>query len=168
MPSSFTVPRVPRALRHLRVTLVTLAALHLAAPVRDAGAQILRGSKSRTPVLWLSLSPAYFQTQSVNDGTTQSVWDFGSGLAWRGALEMGIGGGNSFGVMGSWSRMPLRFYQGGLLASCNSGCDAHANVMGLAASFHAGASKTGLHQVIDATAGATLYRGFSLDDAGDT
>ena len=176
MSSSTTAPPVRTARARARVTFVTIAvtiavtvaALCAAASPRDAGAQILRGSKARTPLVWVSLSPGYFQTQSVNDGSTQSVWDFGSGLAWRGALEMGLGGSSSFGVMGTYAHMPLRFYQGALLASCHSGCDAHANVMGLAASFHAGGANVGLFQVIEATAGATLYRGFSLDRAGDT
>lgn len=150
-------PRVTRVTgRALAATV--LGALLLAA-ARPADAQITaRRPLPPDPQFWVSVSPGLLQSQSVNDGESGSVWEFGSALQWRGSLEYGIGGGNAIGVVGTYANMPFTFFDP---SGCYDGCDANVDVVGIAATFHGGGGQ-GLHQVIDASAGVVQYRSFDI------
>jgi hypothetical protein len=148
-----------------------LAALALLAP--SAGAQIIRLPKNTSgePAFWGSAALGLVQLQRVDDGTTQSHWDFGSAVQYRGSLEYAIGRGNSFGVSGTFARVPLTYRTFSDLGIPLPGggtcidCDAKADVTSILAAFHGGGG-AGFHQVIELSAGALMYRNFKTD-AGD-
>ena len=160
-----------RAATRIRVTPVTparrlalaaalvLPAL-LAAPARG-DAQILQTRRTADPRLWLSVGPSMYQSQSINDGQSNTVWQFGTGIQYRGALELGIGGGTAVGVTATWARMPMTYYSTSV--ACDNGCDGDVTMRGLALGFHAGGSEQGLHQVIEATAGVNEFTAFDID-----
>ena len=131
----------------------------LAAPV---DAQILRLPKrTNVPIAWISASAGFLQPNTVNDGTTQSEWDFGSGIQYRASLERGIANQSSIGVAGTYApSMPLTYYSA---ATCGS-CDAHATISSIGAFFHAGGG-LGLFQVLEVTVGLTHYGSFTADEA---
>lgn len=141
-----------------------------AAPVE---AQIIRPPSGGEPTIWLSFSPGLFQTQTVLDGRTDTAWEFGnnSALSLRGSLELAMGRGAAFGVVGTYANMPLQYWSGlqgrpGPVPECQP-CDAHAKIMSLAGIFHIGGGD-GLHQVIEVSAGVTQYRDFETDDGGSS
>lgn len=127
-----------------------------------ADAQIIRiPRRTNEPVLWASASAGLLQPNTVNDGTTQSGWDFGSGVQFRATLERGISNQSSIGVAGTYApSMPLTYYSD---ATCGS-CDAHATISSIGAFFHAGGGQ-GLFQVLEVTVGFTHYGSFKADDA---
>jgi len=155
-------PVTPPRRHALLAVLAALALpLLLALPATRAGAQILPTRRTADPRLWVSVSPSMYQSQSINDGRTSSVWQFGTGIQYRGALEMGIGGGSTVGVVGTWARMPMTYYSAEL--ACNDGCDGDVTMRGVGLGFHAGGNQPGLHQVIEASAGVVQFTSFDIE-----
>lgn len=153
--------------RRLPLSLaLLLAAAGAASPL---GAQIIRVSRTSSPVGWISGSAGIFQPRSIPDGTTSAVWDFGNALQWRGSVEMALQNHGSVGVTATYADTPLRYYDySGRFVSCNvatNGCDAHAKVWTAMASFHMGGG-AGFHQVIEISAGVLGYQDFTADDGG--
>jgi hypothetical protein len=101
----------------------------------------------------------------VNDGTTGATWDFGNAVQYRVSFEMPVQNQSTLGITATLARVPLT-YRGWAVAGgpaftpCPSGCDADANITQLLASFHAGGSAIGFHQVIELAAGGTAYSNF--------
>jgi hypothetical protein len=149
---------------HRFLPLVALALL-----ASSADAQIIRLPKNRSgePAFWASASIGLLQLQRVDDGTTQSRWDFGSAVQFRASLEYAISRGNSVGVSGTFARAPLTYIPvndpgplpGG---SCDISCDAKADLTAIVGTFHSGGG-LGFHQVIELSAGALMYRNFKTD-----
>lgn len=136
---------------------ITLLAVAAPAVAPALGAQVVRlPRRSREPALWASLGAGYMQMGTVNDGRTQSSWQFGDGFQFRGSLEYAIGAGLAVGVVGSTAHLPLR-YVGSTVA------DAHADVRSLQAAFHAGGG-IGFHQVIQVGLGVTQFANLTRDD----
>ena len=144
--------------------LAVLIAMLLAAPLADA--QVLPvPRRSSAPVAWGSLSAGLLQfNDRVFDGRTESVWDFGSALQYRGSVEMDIGNRGSVGLVVGLADAPLTYY-GAQVPECSGGCDAHAKIWSLMAGLHIGGGQ-GFHQIIDISAGALVYRDF-VSDNGD-
>jgi len=95
----------------------------------------------------------------VNDGTTNSSWDFSDATQFTVALERNFGAGASLGVRGTTARVPLRYSSitGGDVLF---GTDADASVSQLLGSLHVvGGSQ--FHTVLELSAGATFYYNFS-------
>jgi len=139
----------------------------------EAGAQRRGTYTSAEPAIWVSGGVAGFTGQGVNDGTSASTWDFGNSTSgqYRASLEKTIQNQSSFGIVGTYVRVPFIYRSstatsprapGG--ARCAS-CDAHLNMMTLAGTFHIGGG-TGFHQVIDLSAGVAAYRDLKRDDDG--
>ena len=127
-----------------------------------ANAQIIDSRRVSTePLAFTSLSVGWLQHGGLCDPDSNSCWDFGSAPQFRASLEMALGRGASFGVAGTTARVPLT-YVGGLLSGCTQ-CDADANVSQLLGTFHIGGG-TGFHQVIDLSAGVTLFSNFRTTD----
>jgi hypothetical protein len=144
--------------------LLVVSAAALIAPIADA--QIIPvPRRSSIPVAWGTLSAGFLQVdRSIVDGRTQSIWDFGSTLQYRGSLEMDIGNAGSIGLAAGFANAPLT-YRGTSITvpgACSGGCDAHAQIWSLVASFHMGGG-IGFHQIIDISAGTTVYRDFTRD-----
>ena len=151
------------------VALVTLvAALALPSAAAPAGAQIIRVPRSAEPAVWTSLGIALFQTQGLTDGRTNAVWDLGrsSAVQYRGSIEWAIRNQSSIGIVGTYARLPFRYFHRSTTEQppvpCD-GCDAHVDVTSLALQFHAGGGP-GLHQVLQAQGGITRYSNLRADD----
>jgi hypothetical protein len=119
------------------------------------------------PSMWLSLSAGLFNANNVSDGNTGSRWDFGQASTpqFRASLEKSVSRNASIGATGTYAHIPF-VYLGQATdvltePSCVE-CDAHLNAISLGASFHYGGG-TGLHQVIEASAGALQYRDLKRD-----
>ena len=125
-----------------------------------ANAQIRRRAPVPSePSVWVSLSVGLFGANGVSDGASQSTWDFGEGTNWqyRATLEKALQ--NQFALGGVLTYVNVPFTYTG--PSCGS-CDAHLDLTSVGASFHAGGGQ-GLHQVLDASAGAVRYSNLRRD-----
>jgi hypothetical protein len=137
-------------------------ALGLATPV---SAQVFR--IQREPAAWIGLGVGAFNAGDVADGKTGTVWDFGEATSaqYRVSLEKALRGQSAFGLTGTYVRAPI-IYRGDAVdpASCGA-CDAHVDLYGLYAAFHAGGG-LGFHHVLDAGAGVMSYQNFRRDSDG--
>ncbi len=128
-------------------------------------AQILRVGRRPSPVMWVSGQIGYLTPGRVYDGSTNSVWDFAGGAQYRGSIELPIPNAATLGLTGSWSTQAMTY---SALAAGETGFDAvnaHGTIWSLMGVFHAGGG-TGVHQVLDVSAGVIGYRRFTRDDAG--
>jgi hypothetical protein len=147
--------------RFVFITLFTAALL--SAPASKA--QIIRPSGLAQPAVWVSGSVGYYVPGRVNDGRTQSTWDFSSGAQFRASVEMPVGtsGGYTLGVVGTWTDMPLRYFStNAAIDPTGNGVDAHADIWSLLGVFHVGSTR-GFHQVIEISGGIIGYRNFRTD-----
>lgn len=143
------------------------AAVLLIVFATSADAQVRRRvPRTPEPAAWVSLGVGLFNGNDVSDGATESTWDFGraSNPQYRASLEKAINSTASLGVTGSYVHVPFTYVGSGASASC-SRCAAHLDVIAAAASFHVGGGR-GLHQVLEASAGALQYRNFRRDSDG--
>jgi hypothetical protein len=118
------------------------------------------------PANWISGGIAGFTGNGVNDGRTGSTWDFGNSTNWQysASLERTLsGGGTSFGIAGTFARVPFLYSNVGI-GGC-SNCNAHLDMTTLVATFHVG-SGTGFHQVIELNGGIVNYANLKLDSDG--
>lgn len=143
------------------LALTAALALLTAAP---AAAQVIRFPTRQDPSAWASLSAGVLQFQEVvDDGTTETAWNFETTAQLRASLERSRGGGTSYGVVGTYARPSLCYTQavgGGGLVNTN----ATATVSSVSAVFRAGGG-AGLHQVIEVSGGARYYSGFDASGA---
>jgi hypothetical protein len=129
----------------------------------EARAQIGRPvARVPEPKTWMSFSAGVMDLSGVHDGSTNSTWDFGNAVQYRISLEFPMQNQSTFGISGSFARVPLRYTPIGGFGTfaCSGGCDADATVTQLLAIFHAGRGSIGFHQIIDLSLGATGYSGF--------
>jgi hypothetical protein len=119
------------------------------------------------PSMWVSLSAGLFNANNVSDGNTRSTWDFGQSSTplVRASFEKAVSTNASIGATGTYAHVPFVYRAPAVdvlnFPSCEQ-CDAHMDVISLAASFHYGGG-VGLHQVIEASAGALQYRSLKRD-----
>lgn len=125
------------------------------------------------PDMWVSAGVGGFRANAVNDGVTSSTWNFGNStnFQYRGSLEKAMTSGSSFGLAGSWARVPFVYSSTGILppgsgggTQCSS-CDAHLDLMTVVATFHSGAG-LGFHQVVELNGGIVAYRNLKRDSDG--
>jgi hypothetical protein len=128
----------------------------------ESAAQILQVPGKRRDVLWTTAWAGYYDPGSFADGRTNSDWLFSDGLAWRGTLEYGLGGGSAIGIVGTFARLPLEVRS----RTGAQSRDADGDILSLQALFHAGGS-AGLHQVIEVSAGVIEFRNFRAKDSGE-
>jgi hypothetical protein len=114
------------------------------------------------PSTWVSLSTGVYGANGISDGATSSTWDFGAGTNWqyRAAFEKALQSQFSLGGVLTYVNVPF-VYTG---PSCGR-CDAHLDLTSIGASFHAGGGPA-LHQVLEVSAGATMYRNLHRDSDG--
>ncbi|HKY96559.1 MAG TPA: hypothetical protein VJL35_01775 [Gemmatimonadaceae bacterium] len=138
--------------------LMTTAAVPAHSQVRRRVPRVLE------PSAWATFSIGLFNANDVSDGRTESVWDFGraSNPQYRVSLEKAISNTASVGGTASYVRAPFTYLGTGGESSCER-CAAHLDIATLGASFHVGGG-IGLHQVIEASAGALAYRNLKRDD----
>lgn len=133
-----------------------------------------RTYRTGDPGVWVSGGVAGFTGTGVNDGSTSSTWDFGNSTNWqyRASLEKSIGSGSTFGLSGTYARVPFVYSADGLTplpgdvsgARCGA-CDAHLDMTTLLATFHAGGGY-GFHQVIELNGGIISYQNLKRDSDG--
>ena len=126
------------------------------------------------PGFWLTAGIGGFTANGVNDGVTASTWDFGSAtnFQYRASLERGMANGSSFGIAGTFARVPFA-YSADLtspLPADASGsrclsCNAHLDMTTLVATFHSGAG-AGFHQLVELDGGIVAYRNLKQDSDG--
>lgn len=147
----------------IRRTFAGLAVLIAAGA--SAQAQIIQGPvRSAGPIGWTSLSIGWMQQQGLCDPDTNACWSFGSAPQWRATLEFPAGTGATFGVVGTTSRVPLT-YSGGIGTNSCSRCDADANISQVMGLLRIGGGSS-FHQVIDVSAGMTLFSNFRQSGSG--
>lgn len=119
------------------------------------------------PSVWTSLSVGLFNGNDVSDGRTESVWDFGraSNPQYRASVEKAFSRTASIGATGAYVRAPFTYIGPGGTNSCTR-CAAHLDVITLGASVHVGGG-VGLHQVLEASAGALAYRNLKNDSSDE-
>lgn len=150
----------PSLARLLALVIALVCGVTFVTP--EAAAQILQLPGKRRDVLWATAWAGYYDPGSMADGRTSSDWLFSDGLAWRGTLEYGLGGGSAIGVVGTFARLPLEVRSRAGAPSR----DADGDIRSLQALFHAGGG-AGLHQVIEVSAGVVEFRNFRAKDSGE-
>jgi hypothetical protein len=118
------------------------------------------------PATWVTLGAGFFTGNGVNDGATESVWDFGNAtnFQYRGSLERTIGDRSSIGLIGTYVRVPFTYVSSGTFPSDE---EAHLDMMSLSLGFHIGGGP-GFHQVIEGNAGAVRYSNLTRDSDGES
>ncbi len=148
-----------------RILVVTL----LFSVASVGGAQVRRRAPiPPEPQSWISGSVGLFNGNTVADGNTRSEWRLGEATdaQFRLAAERELQGQShiAVGVVGTFMHAPFTYVGSAGTNSCTQ-CAAHLNMTSLGASFHAGGG-IGLHQVIEASAGALLYSNLKRDSDG--
>ena len=124
------------------------------------------------PQVWVSGAVGGFRANIVNDGATSSTWNFANStnLQYRASLEGGMANGSSFGIAGSWARVPFQYSSSPIVppvgggAQCSS-CKANLDMMTLVATFHSGAG-LGFHQLVELDGGVVAYRNLRQESDG--
>src|SRR5688500_13304650 len=86
-----------------------------------ADAQIIQRPRSSAPRSWATFGVGFAQSQAVNDGSTESTWEFGEMFQYRVALERAVDSRSSLGVTATFARPAVGYI--GPLSSCFR-CDA--------------------------------------------
>ncbi len=115
------------------------------------------------PSMWVSGGIGIFNGNGVNDGNTNSSWDFGNASTpqYRLGLEKALSTNASAGLTGGYTHVPFQ-YRGA--AGCAS-CSAHLDMLTLGATIRYGGG-LGLHQVLEGTAGIVDYMNLKRDTDG--
>jgi len=128
------------------------------------------------PDYWVSGGFGGVRGDGVNDGATASTWNFGNStnLQYRASLEKGWTNGSSFGLSGTYARVPFVYSStlatplppGATGIRCGvAGCNAHLDMMTLLGMLHYG-SGVGLHSVVEAGGGIVAYNNLKRDSDG--
>ncbi|MDB4889367.1 MAG: hypothetical protein JWL61_1222 [Gemmatimonadetes bacterium] len=124
-----------------------------------AEAQIIRPRfQVGQPTAFLSLGVGLQQGWSVNDGASNSLWQFSDATQYVAAIEKALSGGASLGLRGTYAKVPMQ-YRSLLGGDAIVQEDADANVSQLFGTLHV-ANGRGFHSVLDLSAGATMYSKF--------
>ncbi|MDQ3951281.1 MAG: hypothetical protein M3282_13185 [Gemmatimonadota bacterium] len=136
-------------LRRVTLALILLACASAVSAAQERVPRILV-----RPTTWTSLSVGLYRLPVIFDPASNSDWDFGSIVQFRGTLERDFQRGTSLGVAVSYARAPLT-YDG---PDCSS-CDADVALWQALALFRIGGG-IGLHQIIEIGAGVTGFSNF--------
>ena len=132
-----------------------------------AHAQIGRLPARPRALTWVSASVGVMELSNVADGSTRSEWLFGNTVQYRLSVELPIQNQSTVGISGAFARVPLRYEPLDVVnPGCSFTCDADATVTQLMATFHAGRTALGFHQIIDISVGAIGYSGFRARASG--
>jgi len=142
------------ALRACGMTVLLLSARLDAQIIRRPRAQ------TRTPSAWAVGTLGLFVATAVDDGSTNSRWEFGNAPQFGVSLEAPLQGGGSstYGIAGTIARVPLT-YVSGSDPLCTT-CDADGLVSQLLLTFHNGGASIGFYQVFEFSAGITMFSNF--------
>ena len=91
--------------------MILALATSLPAQERGRGGGRQRGGRARgqsvqkDPTYWMSLGTGFILLDQVDDGNTQSLWDFGQGFPLTFSIERAFGSSISAGLAGSYTRV---------------------------------------------------------------
>lgn len=143
-------------MRRVTLTLILFAFASVPLPAQERFPRL-----PTRPTAWTSLSVGLFNLQDMYDPGSNSVWDFGNIIQFRGTLERDLQRGSAIGIALTYARAPLTY------SGPDCICDADANVWQALALFRMGGGTIGLHQVIELEAGVTGFASFTERDGGD-
>ena len=119
-----------------------------------AGGQIMRRPVSRPVINWIGASVGLVQGFGVADGTTQSAWNFGSGLEYAARIEHpSQGSALAVGLQVAYARLPLSY------SSLTFNGDAKATVTEFTGVLRYGSGYS-FHPVYEIQAGAIGFSDF--------
>lgn len=147
-----------------RIAVLFLLSL-AAAP---AGAQIMsvpKGALAKEPAFVLGLTIGLQALQNVNDSDTQSIWNFSQTVEFGASLEKSLGRGTTFGLAGTYSKMPLRYIDTASVGTYDPCCKAHVDVITAGAQFTSGGG-AGFHQLVVINAGIIAFQNFDVKSNG--
>jgi hypothetical protein len=155
---------------------ISLAFLMVMFAATSVSAQRRQRVFSADAAYWVSGGFGGVRGDGVNDGSTGSTWNFGNStnLQYRASLEKGYTNGSSFGISGTYAKVPFVYSStlatplpGGVSGTrCGTaGCNAHLDMMTLLGMLHYG-SGAGLHSVVEAGAGIVAYNNLKRDSDG--
>jgi hypothetical protein len=139
---------------------VILALIFLVSLGLPSGAQERFPRLQPRPTAWTSLTVGLYGLPVIFDPSSNSDWDFGNIVQFRGTLERDLRRSTSFGVAVTFARAPLT-YDGPDCADC----DADVALWQALALFRIGGG-IGLHQIIEIGAGVTGFSSFQRSDGG--
>jgi hypothetical protein len=95
---------------------ISFAVMMLMFVATSASAQRRGRVFTSDPDGWVSFGIAGFTGNGVNDGRSDSQWDFGNSTNWQysASIEKTIGNSTSFGIAGTYARIPFTYYGGTL------------------------------------------------------
>ncbi|MCE2901669.1 MAG: hypothetical protein ACK6DP_09385 [Gemmatimonas sp.] len=171
-PRLATLVGVLPARRWLRLGGVALLLCATALPLT---AQI-RGRPPARPDYgwWFSGGASGVVLGSINDGATQSRWDFGSDPLWqvRGTLEKGIDEATTLGVSLGYGVVDLAVTPFRTVTvpeapqvPCANGCQAQTELWSLMGQFRSGGDRPGFHTFFEGQAGVTGFRNLRTRDS---
>jgi hypothetical protein len=135
----------------------------------QVGAQIIsvpKGSLAREPAFIFGVTVGLQSIQSINDGRTQTIWDFSQAAELGASLEKTLSRGVSFGVAATYSKMPLRYIDTtSIVGNVITCCTAHVDVITAGAQFTAGGGQ-GFHQLVVVNAGIIAFQHFDVKRNG--
>jgi opacity protein-like surface antigen len=140
----------------------TLALILLASASASSAAQERFPRLPPRATTWASATVGLYRVPNVLfDPASNSDWDFGSIVQFRGTLERDFRPGTALGVALTYARAPLT-YDG---PDC-SFCDADVALWQALALFRIGGGNVGLHQIIEIGAGVTGFSNFQQRNGG--
>jgi hypothetical protein len=110
----------------------------------------------------MTISAGFLAPPAVQDGATNSMWDFGTSYPVKVTAERTVAGGVSVGVGLSYVRAPLVYFSNVPSAACGA-CNAHATIATYGAVGHSNRNARGFGQVFELFLGALQYGNFERD-----
>lgn len=148
-----------------RIAVPLLLAL-FAAPASAQIINVPRGSLAREPAFVLGTTVGLQAIQSLLDGQTQTIWDFSQAPEVGASLGKTLGRGVSFGVVGTYSKVSMRYIDTTAIGvSGPTCCNAHVDVVTAGAQFTAGGGE-GFHQLVVVSAGIIMFQNFDVKTNG--
>lgn len=147
-----------------RVRRLALAVIATLATAEAAQAQIIQPTIRTRPMAWVTLGAAWMQQGDICGADAGACWDFGGAPQFRGSFELPVGTGAAIGVAATTARVPLIHSSSPTQSGSCGTCDADANVSQFFGTFRIGGGNLGFHQVIDLSAGTTMYSNFRSTD----
>lgn len=142
-----------------RACLAAAAALAIVSTAGDA--QIMRRNPAARVPSWAGVSVGFAQGYTIQDGSTSSDWDFGSGLEYAARLERPTRSGISIGLQGVYAKMPLTY------SSASQSVNATAQVTQVMGILHYGRGYS-FHPVYELAVGVIGFSNFRTDGAPRT
>lgn len=114
------------------------------------------------PKTWVGLSVGFLDGMTIDDGDTDSEWQFGYSTQVRATLEEVVQGNMTVGVAAGFSTAPLTYSSFDGFGECAFSCTAHADITQVLGTLRGGGG-IGLHGIYEIEAGLTEFSNFRED-----